>query len=142
MNISDFENKWVNKLEEGLLKNFPNDFIEEEEFEEIQLPGKPLLKGSELFGQFEIIDTDGIALLSTDNPDKIRYILYSNRKTPQSVKIVKNDDSLLKLLKKYTNHLDHILRMIAQDFKAEFPSSDKAVSVSNKIFQHLNLHRH
>jgi hypothetical protein len=142
MNISDFENKWVKKLDDGLLKNFPDDFIEEEKFEEIQLPGKPLLKGSELFGQFEIIDTDGFALLSTDNPDKIRYILYSNRNTPSRVKIVNSNVSLSLLLKKYTNHLDEIIRMITHDFKTEFPTSDKSVSVTNKIFQLLNLHRY
>ncbi len=112
------------------------------DFEILALPGKPLLKGSELFGNFEIIDTDGDVLLSTDNIYKIKYILYANRSKPSELKILTNEDELVSAVKSYEKHLDEIVRMINLDFKKQFPTSDEAVKVSSKIFQLLNLHRH
>ncbi len=54
----EFENIWHDKLSAELLKNFPNDFIGNLNFKEVVLPEKPLIKGTEIFGMHEIIDTD------------------------------------------------------------------------------------
>ncbi|MCB0730451.1 MAG: hypothetical protein KDC88_05395 [Ignavibacteriae bacterium] len=142
MTISEFENKWISKIKNGLLKHFPDDFIESDNYDYLKLPGKPLLKGSELFGNYEIIDTDGIPLLSTDNYDKLKYVLYSNYNKPLSTKLLKDNTEIKNSVKKYEKHLDEILRMIINDFKTEFPTSEKQISVSSKIFQLLNLHRY
>ena len=108
----------------------------------LQLPGKSLLKGSELFGSYEIIDTDGQALLSTDSNDKIKYILYANRNNLNQIEIISNSSDLSITVKKYEKHLDEIVTLINDDFEKEFPTSDKSQHVTNKIFQVLNLHRH
>ena len=142
MKTTEFQNIWQSKIEHEVLKSFPEDFINGYDFESIDLPGKPLLKGSELFGNFEIIDTDGEVLLSTDNIYKIKYILYANRNKPPKLKIPKNENELVSAVKAYEKHLDEIVRMINADFKKQFPTSDEAVKVSSKIFQFLNLLRH
>ena len=141
MNLTEFENKWVQKISDELLKSFPNDFINDET-EMLPLPGKSLLKGTELFGSHEIIDTDGETLLRTDNIDKVKYILYANRKNPTQIKLPQTEQSLNSAVKNYEKHLDEILKIIVRDFKTEFPTSQKFTSVSNKIFQLLNLHRY
>jgi hypothetical protein len=142
LTTTEFQNIWQSKIEDEVLKSFPEEFINGDDFEVIDLPGKPLLKGSELFGNFEIIDTDGDVLLSTDNIYKIKYILYANRSKPSQLKIPTNDNELVSAVKSYEKHLDEIVRMINLDFKKQFPTSDEAVKVSSKIFQLLNLHRH
>ena len=142
MNTTEFQNIWQSKIEDEILRSFPEDFINGYDFEIIDLPGKPLLKGSELFGNFEIIDTDGDVLLSTDNMYKIKYLLYANRSNPSHIKIPTSENELVLSVKSYEKHLDEIVRMINLDFKKQFPTSDEAVKVSSKIFQLLNLHRH
>lgn len=141
MTFTEFQNIWQRKIEDEILKSFPNDFMGEFDFELIDLPGKPLLKGSELFGNFEIIDTDGEVLLSTDNLYKIKYLLYANRNIPTETKLVE-ESKLTSVVKEYEKHLDEIVKMITEDYKKKFPTSDEAASVTNKIFQLLNLHRH
>ena len=59
MTISEFQKIWQSKIENEILKSFPDAFIDDSDFELLDLPGKPLIKGSELFGTYEIIDTDG-----------------------------------------------------------------------------------
>jgi hypothetical protein len=142
MTISEFENKWFQKIKDSLLKSFPDDFIENKKFEFLTLPGKPLLKGSELFGTHEIIGTDGIPFLSSDNLDKIKFVLYANRGNPTEIKILENSEELSSIVKKYEKHLDEILKLLVQDFKSNFPESDKFTSTSSKIFQLLNLYRY
>jgi len=142
MTISEFENKWVQKIKDGLLKTFPDDFINTENFELLNMPGKPLLKGSELFGNYEIIDTNGIPFLSTDSLSKMKYILYANRNGPVNLKVLTNEEDRLIIVKKYEKHLDEILKRIIQDFNNEFPTSNKFISVSSKIYQLLNLYRY
>ena len=105
------------------------------------MPGKPLIKGTELFGTYEIIDTDGQVLLSTDKVYKIKYILYANRNKPIKIKLLSENDLPI-VVKAYEKHLDEIVKMITIDFKKHFPTSEGVTSVTSKIFQLLNLHRH
>ena len=142
MTISEFENKWLQKIRDELLKSFPDDFLEFNDFETLNMPGKPLLKGSELFGSYEIIDTDGIPFISVDSANKLKYILYSNFRKPERIKIPLDNSEITNSVKRYEKHLDEILKMIINDFKSDFPTSNKHVSVSSKIFQLLNLHRY
>lgn len=142
MNFAEFENKWVSKLQDEFLKSFPESFIDNNEFEIVSLPGKPLLKGTELFGNYEIIDTDGNTLLSTDDLNKVKYLLYANRELPTKVKVVTDKTALTTSVKNYENHLDEIVKIINVDFKKLYPASDKFIAVTNKIFQLLNLYRY
>lgn len=142
MNTNEFQNIWLKKIETEILKSFPEDFIEGFDFEIIDLPGKPLLKGTELFGNFEIIDTDGDVLLSTDNVYKIKYLLYANRNIPANTKIPTDDKDLSVAVKSFEKHLDEIVKMVNEDFKKHFPNTEGLTSVTSKIFQILNLRRH
>lgn len=142
MTISEFENNWIKKIKEQLLKTFPGDFLESNNFEILNLPGKPLLKGSELFGNYEIIDFDGVPLVTTNCLDKVKYILYANINKPRSIKIPKLESEIKLMVKKYEKHLDELLRMIINDYKSQFPTSERHVSVSSKIFKLLNIHRY
>jgi hypothetical protein len=50
MSEKKFINKWTSKLASDGIKSFPVDFINLKNYFEINLPGKPLLIGEELFG--------------------------------------------------------------------------------------------
>lgn len=142
MNTNEFQKIWLKKIESEILKSFPEDFIEGFDFEIIDLPGKPLLKGTELFGNFEILDTDGDVLLSTDNVYKIKYLLYANRNTPSNTKIPTDDKDLSAAVKSFEKHLDEIVKMVNEDFNKHFSNTEGLTSVTSKIFQILNLRRH
>jgi len=142
LNTNEFENKWIEKIGEEILKSFPDDFIHNQNFESLNLPEKPLLMGAELFGIYEIIDTEGEALLNTDSGDKVKYILYANKNKPPIVKILSNEIELSKAVNNYERHLDDIIKLIRENFETEFPNSNKVSSTINKIFQILNLQRH
>lgn len=141
MITSEFENKWYLAIRDNILKEFPTEFISNSAIELLELPGKPLMKGSELFGSFEVIDTNGNPIITCDSYDKMKYILYANRNKPLKISIPKVEESLSSTVKEFEKHLDDIIKMIKEDFVKYFPDSDKFVSVSNRIFQLLNLRR-
>lgn len=142
MNLKKFENSWTNKIKEDLLKSFPNDFIETEATKIVELPGKTLLKGSELFGAFEIIDTNGNPQMTVNSIAEMKYILYANRNLSKETAIPKNEEEILKAVKSYEGHLDNLIKKIREDYSKNFSEENKAVEVSHKIFQNLNLKRY
>lgn len=141
MTTSEFENKWFQKIKEEILKEFPQEFIENSDIEGFKLPGKPLMKGSELFGSYEVIDTDGNPIVTCDSLEKMKYILYANRKHPLEISVPVDDKLIFSAIKGFEKHLDDIIKLLKEDFRTNFPDSDKFISVSNKIFQLLNLRR-
>jgi hypothetical protein len=140
--FTEFENKWIQKINNELLKEFPDDFIEGMDYNILSLPGKPLVKGSELFGTYEIIDTDGESIHSSDNPNKVKYILYSNKNYPKEIKLVSSEEELNNVVNEYEIHIDGVIKQLKDDFKSQFPNSAKAELTTNKIFRILNLHRY
>lgn len=142
MTIQEFENKWLQKIRNELLKSFPDDFIEFENFDILELPQKPLLKGSELFGSYEIIDTNGNPFISVDNSSKMKYILYSNFSNPSSIRIPLEISEMKNSVKMYEKYLDEIIKMIETDYKKNFRGEKDFTAVSNRIFKLLNLTRH
>ena len=141
MTTSEFENKWLQKIKEEVLKEFPQEFIEQSDLEVLKLSGKPLMKGSELFGSYEVIDTDGNPIVTCDSLDKIKYVLYANSKHPLEISLPVDDKLISSAVKGFEKHLDDIIKLLKENFRINFPDSDKFVSVSNKIFQLLNLRR-
>lgn len=142
MTILEFENTWVEKIKMELLKNFPSDFITDRNCKDIKLPGKSLVKGPELFGNFEIIDTDGNTFLQTDSLYKLKYILYSNRNTPEEIAIPIDEDELKVIVKQYEEHIDELIKKVEKNFKQTFQSLKEFNLTSNKIFSTLNLSRY
>ena len=142
MTITEFEFFWTSRINEELLKDFPLNFIDETICEKLQLPGKALLKGSELFGSFEITDIDGKTFIQTDNIYKLKFILYSNRNKPSNVLIPTDNTELKRVVKLYEAHLDELLKITEKKFKKEFRSLLEFHATSNRIFASLNLSRY
>ena len=105
------------------------------------MPGKPIALGSELFGQFEIVDLDGNPVLQTDDYFFIKYVLYSNRLKPASIPKPKNDSEIAKVVKEYETLLDSIMKDIKSELMKLLPTSD-FLRITNQIFSALNLQRY
>ncbi len=142
MNFSQFEKKWVDEINNNLLKDFPKDFIDNIDCELLNMPGIPLVKGSELFGNFEITNLEGETFLSTPNQFKVKYILYANSSFPKEINIPKNDFEFEKIVKNYEDYLDNLFRIIEKDYKKEFRTTKDLISTTNNIFRRLNLKRY
>ncbi len=140
MNERDFVSKWIKKIESNFQK-FPNDFVGDIETENYDLPGKPITLGSELFGQYEIVDLDGNPVLQTDDYNFIKYILYANRLKPRSIPKPISATEIARVVKEYEAQLDSIVKEIKSELKNLLPTSD-FLRVSNQIFNALNLQRY
>jgi len=137
----DFIQKNVKKFQEGILKDFPNDFLSGNSGPELKLPEKALMLGSELFGSYEISDSKGNPFYQSENYQRIKYLLYANRKTPASVVFPEDDKVIEQAVKEYEGFIDSLVADLEKDFKKEFPDSKSFMSVSNQIFGKLNLKR-
>ena len=141
MTKAEYESKWLNEVKAGLLKSFPRDFIENTEFEILELPQKSLTKGAEIFGEIEIIDTDGKTFYQSNNIYEIKYILYSSLNNQKKIKVVKEKSLMKKIVGEYEKHLDDIIKMMESDYKKCFPNEKDFVFISNRFFKLLNLTR-
>lgn len=140
MTEKEFQNVWRDKLKENL-KDFPNDFLSDEETEEISLPPKPLIIANELFGNYEISDLDDNVVYTTDNYSKVKYILYANRLRPSNLKIPKSQSDIEKILKIYEKTVDTFLKEMSEKFRIVLPTSKSFATISNAILTSLNLKR-
>jgi len=138
----DFVKIWVGKIKDGMLKNFPNDFLNEIPAGEIELPGKMLILGPELFGAYELTDSKGNPFLQTPDLYKIKYLLYANRLTFLKTLIPLKEEQITGAVKEYEKHIDSLVSLVEKDFKVNFPDSKNVHSVSNQIFGTLNLQRY
>ena len=140
MSEKDFISKWIGKIETSLPK-FPDDYVNNIETENHKMPGKPITLGSELFGQFEIVDLDGNPVIQTDNYSLIKYVLYANRLKPASILKPIDENNIAKVVKEYEAQLDSIVKEIKTEISKLLPASD-FLRVSNQIFNSLNLKRY
>lgn len=141
MTEKEFTADWVSRLQGGLLKNFPDDFLSGAECEERTIPSIYLVMGEELFGQYEILDSRGSCVLMAQSLPEAKYIVYSNRTKPQALKIPKDEARIKESVKAYEKHLDGIIRLMDSEFKTKLPQSKNFVAVSNGVFNLLNLKR-
>ena len=140
MNEKDFINKWIEKIESSF-QIFPNDYVTNIEIENYEMPGKPISLGSELFGQFEIVDLEGNLVLQTDDYNFIKYVLYANRLKPEAIPKPTIDSEISRIVKEYETQLDSIVKEIKNELAKLLPTSD-FLRVSNQIFNALNLQRY
>jgi hypothetical protein len=138
----EFISKWTVSLSEKGIKTFPEDFLENLTTEEIKLPGKTLVIGEELFGNYEVLTVDGTAVLQAESQYKAKYIVYSNRKKSPSVKIPVKSEDIKSTVAKYENYLDSIIKEIEADYKKSFPGEKKCNDLTNEIFRVLSLNRY
>jgi len=142
MTNHEFEKIWEDRILKDYLKNFPDDYIKLENCRDLTMPGKTLTMGSELFGSFEVVDSEGVAQFTVQNYIEAKYIIYSNRTLPSAVQIPGKEEEISETVKEYENFLDTVLKRIESDFKNEFPESKESVAMSNRIFSNLNLQRY
>ncbi len=140
MNEKDFINKWIEKIESSF-QIFPNDYVTNIEIENYEMPGKPIALGSELFGQFEIVDLEGNLVLQTGDYNFIKYVLYANRLKPEAIPKPTIDSEISRIVKEYETQLDSIVKEIKNELAKLLPTSD-FLRVSNQIFNALNLQRY
>lgn len=139
----EFTSEWVESLKSGRLKHFPEDFIDKnEQFEEIKLPPKNIHMGEELFGSFELIDSDGNSVLVADSHAKAKFIIYSSREKVQEINIPLKEQKVIDSVKSYEKYLDGLIREIEKDYNSKFPKLKNFLAVSNVIFNSLNLKRY
>ena len=141
MTEKEFINKWIDKIENELLKKFPDDFIYGFKTEVFDLPGKPLTIGSELFGQYEVVDMEGNPFIQIDDYNLAKYILYSNREKPINIKKPQGKTDLTTAIKRYENLLDSIIKEMKKDHQKRF-NPERFLKVSNSVFTTLNLRRY
>lgn len=142
MSVSEFENKWLSKINSELVKIFPDEFIQNLNFTILELPKKSITKGTEIFGVYEIIDTDGKTFYQSENLSEIKYILYSSRNNSQKIKLISDKNLFDKIVHEYEKHIDEILKLIESAYKKSFPNSKDFINISNKIFKLANLIRY
>lgn len=140
--MKEFEKKWIHKIEKELLKKFPDEFISITDTSVIKMPQKALSIGTEFFGNYEIVDSDGNTIFSVDNYYKAKYILYSNRLKPKEILMPNDLSKIISAVKEYERLLDSFLREIERSYKLEFPESKFFERTSSNIFSALNLQRY
>jgi hypothetical protein len=138
----EFEKKWISLIEHEFLKKFPDEFIGLSETESVDLPNITLMFGSEFFGNYELVDSNGNVHFNVDNYYKAKFILYANRLKPGTILMPLKQDKLISAVKEYERLLDSILKRMERDFKQDFPVSHNFPSVSNHVFNTLNLYRY
>ncbi len=141
MTKKEFIGNWTEIIKAGL-KEFPDEFLEEVACDELSLPSKSLVMGPEIFGSFEITDSDGNPFLQTEDQYKLKYILYSNRYKPSQIRIPTEPANIKDTVRQYEKHLDGFLIGIEKDFKEHFPDSKDLNKISNQIFGAVSLQRY
>lgn len=141
MTEKEFIKKWVNEIGE-LLKNFPDDFIDKTRCVKMQMPGKSLVPGSELFGSYEILDVEGTPQFQVDNYSKLKFILYANRTKPSEIYMPNEEEKIKTAVKNYESHIDSFLIGIEKEYKNDFPGAKNFKEISNSIFYNLNIQRY
>lgn len=137
----EFVNRWVERLNSKELKSFPEKFFKGD-FDEVNLPQKYLVLGPELFGSYELLDTDKKPAYQAKDINYAKFVLYANRTKPSKILIPKDYNTIVDAIKEYEKHLDSIVRLIYDDYKAVFPKSNNQVEIANQIFSLLDLRRY
>lgn len=136
-----FITEWVVDLSEKGLKEFPTDFLSSDDVKTLSIPNKTLVIGQEFFGNYEILSVDGQQVYHASSIDEAKYIIYSNRTKPLTVKIPNNPENIKQTLRLYNEYLDSIIKQIESKYKKNFREMNNSNYVINEIFRHLNLIR-
>lgn len=137
----EFIQRWIERLTSKELKNFPDAFINSE-CSTIELPQKYLVLGPELFGSYELLDTDGKPHYQAPDMTYAKYVLYANRTKPALINMPVSYDKVNETVKEYEKHLDSLVRMIYDDYKSVFPRSNNHVETASQIFSAIDLRRY
>lgn len=138
-----FISDWAEKLEKGELKAFPEKFVDfsNSGYKIIETPHKTLVLGPELFGSYEIIDSDGEICCQAGSIAEAKYILYASRIKPGKIILPADEKLIPDAVKTYEKHIDSLVKKIYEEYKKQFPKSNNHIEVTNQIFTTLNLRR-
>ncbi|MDP2363825.1 MAG: hypothetical protein Q8M94_08655 [Ignavibacteria bacterium] len=142
MNEKLFVENWISKVLSSGIKQFPFHFIDESQIDIISIPVKTLMIGQEFFGAFEIITTDGEPVFQASSYAEAKFFVYSSKERNGKTYLPKDKSTIKNLVDTYNNYLDDLLNQIKIDYKKIFPEGKNFQSVSNEIFQKLNLIRY
>ena len=106
MTEKEFTSSWTSKIISEGIKSFPDDFCRLNEFDEVTLPGKVLVIGQEFFGSYEILNVDGSLVLHAYNHSKAKFIIYSNRLKPLTIKVPKEEKVIKDSVSKYEDYFE------------------------------------
>lgn len=141
MTKKEFVDYWIKKLTSEGIKIFPDDFLENVETILINIPAKTLIPGSELFGNYEVITTDGDFVINTVDYNEAKYYVYSSLQRRSEIKFPKDKKTIPQLVKKYEQYIDSIINEVSKDFKKNFPDPKESNPVS-EILKTINLIRY
>lgn len=88
MTKKEFVEYWKNKLISEGIKTFPDDFLDNVETLKKKIPAKTLILGSELFGTFEVITTDGEIITQAENYIEAKYYVYGSQQRKSEIKFL------------------------------------------------------
>ncbi len=142
MTEKEFISNQTAKFTNDGLKKFPEDFIKDENYNEIKMPLKGLILGEEFFGSIEILTVDGSVFMQAENLHTAKFIVYANRTKPELLKLPLNEDEIKKANAIYENYIDSIIRAVESEYKKNFKDGKNASLAVNEIFRMLNLTRY
>lgn len=142
MNKKSFIDDWIIKIESEGVKDFPIQFIDNNQLDIFLIPYKTLILGSEFFGNFEVLTTDGELIYQASSIDEAKFFIYSSRKRDGKAYLPKNKSLIKNLVNEYHQYLDDLLNKIQKNFKVIFLNDKDAHIIANQIFQKLNLIRY
>jgi len=141
VNESDFIKEECRRISSGGLKTFPDDFLEIKDGKEIKVPAENLILGKEFFGTYEVTTTGGDLIGNFKNEYTAKFVVYSGKKRESKMFLPDNDISIKTAVESYEKFLDSLLKEIKNHYTKNFPDTDNVHSVSNNIFNKLNLFR-
>ena len=142
MTEKEFVQKEVKRITASGIKSFPVDFLHECETEEIEVPGKVLIPGEELFGHYEISLLDGTPVFNVPEIKKAKYLIYSSRLKTNTVIIPKSIEDIETVVKNYHKYVDSIIKEINSNYKTEFPEGENGNTIISDILKVINLVRY
>lgn len=141
MTKKEFVEYWRNKLISEGIKTFPEDFLDNVETLQKKIPAKTLILGSELFGTFEVITTDGEIITQAKDYTEAKYYVYASQQRKSEMKLPVDKNLIPFIVKKYEQYIDNIITEVTKDFKKTF-SDTKETNPVAEILKALNLVRY
>jgi len=137
----EFVEYWKNKLISEGIKTFPDDFLDNVETLKKKIPAKTLILGSELFGTFEVITTDGEIITQAEDYVEAKYYVYASQQRKSEIKFPVDKNLIPLIVKKYEQYIDSIITEVTKDFRKSFQDT-KEINPVSEILKTLNLVRY
>jgi len=136
----DLVKKVISTLKKSELKIFPYDFIIGIDCIYEKIVNKILILGSEFFGSYEILTSDGVLFKMVNSLPLAKYYIYSSVNKKFILPVPTNLADIEIIVRKYENYFDELLKHISQLISQESTKVDKN-KIINQVIQNLNYLR-